>query len=73
MRIQRVVLLIAAVGVLSVSTVAQTAFRDVDGHAQIANLIPELDESGKPLFDGKGNMIDKRGPCSQRDRSGLVT
>ena len=62
MKIPRIVWLIAAVGVLSVSAVARTAFRDVDGHAQLANLIPELDENGKPLVDGKGNMFDKRGP-----------
>jgi hypothetical protein len=62
LKIPRVVLLIAAVEVLSVSAVAQTAFRDVDGHAQLANLIPELDDNGKPLVDSTGNMIDKRGP-----------
>jgi hypothetical protein len=56
-----VVLLVAAV-VLSVSALAQTAVRDVDGHTRLANLIPELDGNGKPLVDGEGNMIDKRGP-----------
>jgi hypothetical protein len=62
LKIPTVVLLVAAVGVLSVSVVAQTAFRNVDGHAQLANFIPELDENGRPLVDSTGNMIDKRGP-----------
>jgi hypothetical protein len=56
------VVLIAAVAVLSFSAVAQTAFRDADGHPQLANLIPELDANGKPIVDGNGNMVDKRGP-----------
>ena len=59
-------MLIAAAAALSVSAVAQTALRDVAGHAQLANLIPELDENGKPVVDGEGNMIDKRGPLSTK-------
>ena len=55
-------MLVAAAAVLPASSIAQTSFRDVDGQVQLANLIPELDENGKELVDGKGNMIDKRGP-----------
>jgi hypothetical protein len=62
----RGVLLIAAVAMLSVSAVARTAFQDADGQVQRVNLIPELDENGKPLVDGQGNMIDKRGPMSTK-------
>ena len=66
MNIPRSVLLIAAVAMLSVGAVARTAFHDVDGRVQRVNLIPELDENGKPLVDGEGNMIDKRGPLSTK-------
>ena len=55
-------MLVAAVAVLSVSAVAQTALSDAGGRFQPANLIPELDENSKPLVDSTGNMIDKRGP-----------
>jgi len=57
LRIPRVVLLVAAAAVLSAGAVA----RDVDNRVQLANLIPELDENGKPLVDGAGNMIERRG------------
>lgn len=66
MKVSKVVLLVVAVAVLSVSAVAQTAFRDADGRVQIANLIPELNGNGKPLVDGTGTMIDKRGPLSTK-------
>lgn len=59
-------MLIAAVAMLSMSAVAQTAFRDVDGRIRRVNLIPELDQNDKPLVDSQGKMIDKRGPMSTK-------